>query len=73
VEQSSSARPGGGGLAFGRRWKKGTCASAGLKGVTGLNDLATWAGSRENGRGLAREIGLKLIWAADRNMNCFLN
>jgi hypothetical protein len=41
--------------------------------AAGPNGLGTWANSRENGRGLAREIGLKLIWAADRNMNSFLN
>jgi hypothetical protein len=46
---------------------------AGPKGGTGLNGRATWAGSGENGSGLAREIELKLIWAVNRNMNCFLN
>jgi hypothetical protein len=73
VEQSGDARPRGGGLAFGRRRKKGSWAVAGPKGGTGPNGLVTWADSRENGHGLAREIGLKVIWTTDKNMNCFSN
>jgi hypothetical protein len=55
------------GVIWHRRETKSVWAGA------GLNGLATWAGSRENGCGLAREIGVKQIWATDRNMNCFSN
>jgi hypothetical protein len=54
VEQSVGARSGGCSLAFGRRRKKGSWASARPKGGTRPNGLATCAGLMENGRRLAR-------------------